>query len=257
MDMPIGVIDSGVGGASILQALTIVMPQETYVFFADTFHAPYGNKSNKEVREIVLSGVKFLVEKRNIKMLVVACNTASAAAKNAILAKYPYLPCVFVEPPIKTAISDGKKDILVLATKRTLQDNQLIAYYSKISKKLHIKIKKIFISDLATAIDENDREKIKTLLQSKIKHNYDAIVLGCTHYNFIKQELQFLYPESEIFSCEFAVARRAESLLYERKMLLLHNQKRSIEIVLNSNNNGVRDRLRKLFPNQISTQKEE
>ena len=256
MEMPIGVIDSGVGGASILQALTVVMPQENFVFFADTFHAPYGNKTNKQVKQTVLAIVDFLVKKRNIKMLVVACNTASATSKSAILEKYPYLPCVFVEPPIKTALNCGKKNILVLATKRTLKDNKLIAYYSKLSKKMHYKLDKIFIKDLATAIDENDKNNITILLKNNIKQNYDAIVLGCTHYNFIKFELKKLFPNAEVFSCEFAIAKRAESLLHERKMLP-SCQKGSVEIILNSNNKKVRNRLLKLFPNQISTQKEE
>ena len=112
MELPIGVIDSGVGGASVLKAIITALPDEKFVYLADTQNAPFGDKKTKDIIKFTLGLVDFLVQKRAIKMLIVACNTASAVAKQSILATFPSLPCVFVEPPIKMAVDDGKKDIL-------------------------------------------------------------------------------------------------------------------------------------------------
>ena len=88
MKLPIGVIDSGVGGASILKEIIKQLPNENYVFVADTLNAPYGDKSSKKIVSFVLEIVRFLVLKRGIKILVVACNTASAIAKESILKEF-------------------------------------------------------------------------------------------------------------------------------------------------------------------------
>lgn len=264
MKMPIGVIDSGVGGASILKAMLKELPNENYVFLADTLNAPYGNKSKRYIQEKVLNLVNFLVLKRGIKMLVVACNTATAVAKTSILQKFPNLPCVFVEPPIKTAIDYGKKNILILATKRTLKSNKTIKYYSKIAKKKKIKIKKLFIKDLAKYIDNfHDKPiKIDNLLRQNIKNfNYDAIVLGCTHYNFVKKNLKKLMPNADIISCESGVAKRTKYLLgkiegIQNSYFATKKDYKNIEIILTGENLSVHARLMSMFPGAISAEEE-
>lgn len=264
MDLPIGVIDSGVGGASILKDIIKELPSENYVFVADTLNAPYGDKTSKKIIDYVLKIVNFLVLKRGIKMLVVACNTASAIAKESILKNFPSLPCVFVEPPIKTAIDSGKKRILVLATKRTLRSNKTLKYYSFIAKSKGVKIKKMFIKDLAKYIDDypNEPLKIDELLKNSIKNKgYDAVVLGCTHYNFVKPNIKKILPKAEIISCEKSIAKRAkyilnrlegESKIYYKTIKDYSN----VELILTGQNASVFTRLTSMFPGAVTAHEE-
>ena len=252
MELPIGVIDSGVGGASILKSVAYLLPDEKFVYLADTKNAPYGEKSNKEIVNLTLNLVDYLVQKRAIKMLIVGCNTSSAIAKKSILETYPALPCVFVEPPIKTAIDGKKKNILLLATKGTLKNNKTVKYYSKWGKKHGIKIDKLFIKDLAFQID-NHPNLIDKILTTKIKNkNYDAVVLGCTHYNFIKENLQRILPKSEIISCEKGVAKRVKTLIYKNAVDSIRFYPRksfdNVEIILTEFNQSVYLRLKSIFP---------
>lgn len=257
MQMPIGVIDSGVGGASILKACARLINNENFVFLADTKNAPYGHKSKKEIVKLTLQMVDFLVQKRAIKLLIVGCNTASAIAKQEILKKYPSLPCVFVEPPIKMAIDKGKKNILILATRQTLKNNLTIKYYEKQAKVKGVKISKCYIKDLAKIIDSNTSSKnIKTLLKDNLPNKeFDSIVVGCTHYNFIKYELKQILPSAEIISCEKNIARQVKNILikHEGSFLINKNVKnQQIEIILTEHNQNVKNRLDNLFPNNIS-----
>lgn len=264
MKLPIGVIDSGVGGASILKEIIKQLPNENYVFVADTLNAPYGDKSSKKIVSFVLEIVRFLVLKRGIKILVVACNTASAIAKESILKEFPNLPCVFVEPPIKTAVDKGKKNILILATKRTLKSNKTIKYYEMLAKSKKIKIKKLFIKNLAKFIDDysNDMNKIDALLKENIKNkNYDAVVLGCTHYNFVKANIKRILPNAEIISCEKSVASRTNYILNKVEGDTKNNYKpikryTNLELVLTANNPSVMARLSSMFPGATTAHKE-
>ncbi|MBO4412722.1 MAG: glutamate racemase [Clostridia bacterium] len=255
MNFPIGFLDSGIGGASILKPLTNKIKNESFVYFTDVLNAPYGKKSKKKVERCVIDAVKFLVEKRAIKMLVVACNTASSAAKELISKTFPNLVCVYVEPPIKVAVDNNKKNILVLATKRTLKNNKTLKFYTKLCKKNNIKAKKLFVKNLASLIDNNfeDKNLIKQTLNKKIKNkNFDAVVLGCTHYNFVKKEIKDCFKNAEIISCEKGVVKRILSLYDFYKM---QGEKFNIEIILNGENNLVKSRLVKMFPGANSTQK--
>ena len=260
MDMPIAVIDSGVGGASILKAMVSVLPDENFVYLADTKNAPYGDKNKKVIIKLTLDLVDFLVQKRAIKMLVVGCNTMSAVAKKEILAKFPSLPCVFVEPPIKTAIDKGKKNILVLATKTTLKFNKTLQYYANLSSLKGVKIHKLFIKELAQNID-NQPHLVDELLKRKIKNkNFDAVVLGCTHYNFIKRNLSKILPHAEIISCEKNVALRCKNLIFTARNFSykFHSRKtfNNVEIILTSYNSSVYSRLTSIFPGCKSAEEE-
>ena len=255
MQLPIGVIDSGLGGASILKACKELLKEENFVYLADTQNAPYGNKRKKEIIKLTLDLVDFLVQKRAIKLLVVACNTASATAKQAILTKYPSLPCVFVEPPIKMAFDKNKKNILILATKQTLKQNLTIKYYQKLSKNKKVKITKCFIEDLASAIDKNyNSSKIKKLLKENLPDkNFDCVVLGCTHYNFIKYEIKQVLPHASIIACEKNIAMQVKNILFKREVKQgQKNNAQQIEILLTEHKKEIKERLTKLFPTSIS-----
>ncbi|MGL6349222.1 MAG: glutamate racemase, partial [Aeromonas sp.] len=121
MNQSIGVFDSGIGGLSILKALRQAMPAECFVYFADSKHNPYGVKSEEFVRERSLAIVRELVDQHQIKALVVACNTATAAAIGLLRQTYPELPIIGVEPALKpAALATRSGRVLVLATRGTL-----------------------------------------------------------------------------------------------------------------------------------------
>src|SRR5574344_850258 len=228
--LPIGVLDSGIGGASILKEIINILPKEKFIYLADTKNLPYGNKSKNKILKIVRENANYLIKNFHIKMLVIACNTASSVSSN-ILRKELNIPIICIEPPIKPAIECGYKKILILATKRTLKSNQTIKNNIKIIKNKNKKlnkdekntIKKLAIKNLASEIDKNFKnlELLKEILNKNLKKysEYDAIVIGCTHYNFIKDLIQDILTETKIISCERPVANRTKYIL-ERDNLI-------------------------------------
>ena len=127
MTTPIGIFDSGIGGLSVLKALRAELPCEDFIYIADSGHAPYGERDDAHVVARSLAISKYLV-KQNIKALVVACNTATAAAIDQLRATYPTLPIVGVEPALKPAVQLSQtKHIGVMATRSTLASARFAA----------------------------------------------------------------------------------------------------------------------------------
>jgi glutamate racemase len=199
--LPIGVLDSGIGGASILKEVINILPNEKFVYLADTKNMPYGNKSKRKILKIIEANTHFLINKYRIKMLIIACNTASSVCSNNLRKQFN-IPIVCIEPPIKPALECGYKKILILATKRTLKSNKTIKNNIKLirnknkflSKTEKIIIKKVSINNLATEIDKNfnNFNSLQKLLNEKLNQykTFDAVITGCTHYNFIKEQIQ-------------------------------------------------------------------
>ncbi len=123
-DQPVGVFDSGVGGISVLKELYQVMPQEHYIYFGDSKNAPYGTRPVEEIRSLTIANVKFLLE-QGVKGIVVACNTATAAAVRTLRGMYPDIPLVGIEPAVKpAALQAGHPTILVMATPMTISGDK-------------------------------------------------------------------------------------------------------------------------------------
>lgn len=246
-NLPVGVLDSGIGGASVLKAIVELMPKEKYIFLIDNKNMPYGNKLKFKLKAIVKKNITFLIKKYNIKMLVLACNTATSICADFLRDNFK-IPIICVEPPIKPAIETQDKKILVLGTKNTLKNNKTIKNaISKVKKKNKnlfsknkIKIKKLIIKDLARKIDENFKnlDNIQDLLNKKLNNykNYDSLVIGCTHYNFIKNQIQKCLPKIKIISCEKAVANRAKFILERDNIKINLQEKQKIKIILTKPN---------------------
>ncbi len=214
---PIGVFDSGIGGLSILKALQLAMPAERFVYFADTKYSPYGVKSQEFVRERSLCIVQTLMNEHQIKALVVACNTATAAAVCELRAQWPLLPIVGVEPALKpAALATRTGRVRVLATRGTLLSEKFAQLISKLEAK-HAARSNANTSGLHFTCVPCDglAERIEQLAASgkpwqeapdlialcagfmpaissfglKISHKnevFDTLVLGCTHYQLIR-----------------------------------------------------------------------
>ena len=188
----IGVFDSGVGGLSILKALRAELPAEDFVYLADTAHAPYGERGDAFVIERTRTIVRRLRDEHAIKALVVACNTATAAAIHLVRAEHPDLPLVGVEPALKPAVALSKTGrIGVLATRVTTQSAKLRALHDSLKDRADFILQPC--DGLADAIERDDTRRVAQLCETyaaaigrfgTAPGEVDTLVLGCTHYPF-------------------------------------------------------------------------
>lgn len=188
---PIGFFDSGVGGLSVLKYALKIMPEENYIYFGDSLNAPYGTKTKEQVYELTESAVKSLLNK-NVKAIVVACNTATSIAVDE-LRKTIDVPIISMEPAIKPALEKTTGKVLLLATNVTLSSdrvNKLIEKYD-----MENRVIKVPCHELAKKIEEavfknnNIDGYINEILTPFKEENVTAVVLGCTHYPFVKDKI--------------------------------------------------------------------
>ena len=190
--LPIGVFDSGIGGISVLAEIIKILPNEEFIYFADTLHAPYGNKPEKVVQSLSIKTTEFL-SSVGVKCLVVACNTATGAAINEIRKRCAF-PVVGMEPAVKPAVELGLSGkILVMATPLTLKSrkfNELIRHYKHRSK-----IVPLPCPGLVEIIEQGHihgreiEDYLSRIFSSVNKEDISAIVLGCTHFVLIEEEI--------------------------------------------------------------------
>ena len=221
---PIGVYDSGVGGLSVLRHIRAQLPAEDLIYFADSGHAPYGEKTEQYVVDRALLVAAFLLE-RGIKALVVACNTATVAAIKAVRARYPDLPVVGVEPGLKPAAAitrSGK--VGVLATARTLKGEKFLQLREQISAATQAEFLLQPCIGLVDQIELGDLETpaIAALLEQYVAplldQGADTLVLGCTHYPFVQTGIQRVlhahgHQDVTLIDTGDAVARQLVRLL--------------------------------------------
>ncbi|MDT8991236.1 glutamate racemase [Curvibacter sp. APW13] len=204
---PIGVFDSGVGGLSVLRALWSELPEEDFVYVADAGHAPYGEKDDLAVLMRAQALTHELRYRYGIKALVVACNTATAAAIAELRASHPDLPIVGIEPAVKPAMAQTRTGgVGVLATRGTLQSEKFRTLLQSLSATAAPKLQAC--DGLADAIERNDAMKIEALCTEYTRaigpfgQNFgdcDTVVLGCTHYPFALDTLQRLCGPTVLF----------------------------------------------------------
>lgn len=227
-DRPIGVFDSGVGGLSILRALRAELPREDFVYFSDAGHAPYGEKGEEFVSNRSLAIAVDLLEQHRIKGLVVACNTATAAAVHLLRAKHTQLPVVGVEPALKPAAALTKTGhVAVLATRGTLTS----AKFRKLQESLREQAEFVLVpcDGLAAAIESDDAAQIRELCRRYTREvccfgtgpgEIDTLVLGCTHYPFAADIFrELLGPEIQLVETGQPVARQTKRLLEQQGLL--------------------------------------
>jgi glutamate racemase len=219
---PIGVFDSGVGGLSVLRALQVEMPQESYVYVADNGHAPYGERDDTHVLNRSHAIADYLIAQHDIKALVVACNTATAAAIHLVRAAYTQIPIVGIEPALKPAAAQSKTGLVgVMATRSTLNSEK----FHKLLDGLHGTATFVLqpCDGLAISIERSDAERIQALCRDYTAAmgtfgcapgEMDTLVLGCTHFTFASQELIALIgPGIALLEGGAPVARQTRRLL--------------------------------------------
>lgn len=192
-NLPVAVFDSGVGGISVLREMVRLMPKENFYFFGDSANAPYGTKTVEQVRELTLQKVAQMAEK-GIKGIVIACNTATSAAINQLREIYTDIPVVGIEPAVKPAAMQKKgAKVLVLATPGTVQGTKfrtLMAQYEEQATVIPVGCPGLMEFVEAGKMDGEELENyLKRLLYPYLSGGVDAVVLGCTHYPFVRDTI--------------------------------------------------------------------
>lgn len=228
---PIGVFDSGVGGLSVLQALRAELPHERFVYLADSGNAPYGERGDAFVQARTHAITDYLCQQHRIKALVVACNTATAAAIHEARARHPQLPLIGVEPALKPAVAASRTGhIGVIGTRGTLTSAKFAKLLASLDGQAHFVVQPC--DGLAHAIERSTAEALPTAPNATetgaLCARYtgvmgpfgiqegaiDTLVLGCTHYVFVQDELRSLLgPDVRLMDTGEPVARQTRRLL--------------------------------------------
>ena len=216
---PIGVFDSGVGGIGTLAALRRELPGETFLFYGDTANAPYGTKSREEVMACVSRIMDHLLA-QDVKAVVIACNTATAVAAAELRARYD-LPIIGIEPALKPASEIRREgSILVLATPMTLKLEKFRALYERYGEGA-IPVPCPGLMELVER-EANDeaRRYLLELLSPYDLTKVDAVVLGCTHYVFLRPLLKEILPSTvSVLDGNEGTARQLRRVLTQRDLL--------------------------------------
>jgi glutamate racemase len=221
---PIGVFDSGVGGLSVLREMRRELPHEHIIFFGDQAHVPYGSKSLLEVRQLSENATRALLG-RGAKLIVVACNTASAAALHYLRETFPGTPFVGMEPAVKPAAEHTRTGkVGVLATPATFQGELYASVVERFAQ--GVTLYQDTCPGLVAQIEaghlkgKRTREILENALKPMLAEGIDTVVLGCTHYPFVIPLIQQIVgPEVQVIDPAPAVARQVRRVL-ERDGLL-------------------------------------
>lgn len=212
-EYPILVFDSGMGGISVLREIVRLMPEENYIYFGDSANAPYGTKEMSQVRQLTISIVKKMVEKKHIKAAAIACNTATSAAVKILRGMYPSMPIVGVEPAVKPAVmAQDHARILVMATPFTLKEKKfhdLEERYTDRASIIPLPCPGLmeFVEEGILGGEELD-SFLHKLLDPYRGKGLTGIVLGCTHYPFLKNAIRKVVgPAIEIYDGGYGTAR--------------------------------------------------
>ena len=235
---PIGVLDSGVGGISVLRHIHALLPHEDLIYFADSKHAPYGNKTPDEIKARCFEIADFLIAK-DVKALVVACNTATAAAIDELRVTFN-IPIIGMEPAVKPAADASKNGVIgVLATVGTLKSAQFAGLLESYGRNVQVVtqgciglVECIERGELNT---ENTRELLKKYCAPLLAEGADTIVLGCTHYPFVRPLIEEIVGENvAIIDTGAAVARQLQKKLAEKDLLDMTGKPANIGFWTNS-----------------------
>ena len=221
-ELQIAVFDSGVGGISVLKELIACMPQEHYLYFGDSANAPYGSRTTEEVRALTLAAVEVLYD-RGIKALWVACNTATAAAIDELRQRYPDIVVIGIEPALKMATDRFPTGhVGIMATQVTLREEKLEHLVERFPE---ARVERIPAPGLVELVEQGKAQSAETqaLLErilSPYRGKLDAIVLGCTHYPFVRDTIRkILGEEVAILDGGEGTARQTRRCLEERGWL--------------------------------------
>src|SRR5713101_1645899 len=227
-EAPIGVFDSGAGGLTILSVLRQELPYENYIYFGDTAHCPYGTRSDAEIIDLSVQANRFLIE-LGVKLIVIACNTASQAALNTLRAKFPSVHFVGVVPAVKPAARATKKGRIGIAATnqaaKAIYLQQLIDEFAG-----GIQAYAVGCPELVTLVERGEldgpavEETVKQALQPILLEDVDVIVLGCTHFPALRPVIERVTAHQvQIIDSGVAIARRTHYVLDAERLIQPNN----------------------------------
>lgn len=220
-DAPIGIFDSGIGGLSVALEIAKYLPNEHILYYADTAHVPYGPRDDQEIRELTALAVEWLY-RQGCKLAVVACNTASAFSLDYLREHYgETFPIVGLVPALKPAVLQTKtKVVAVLATPATFRGKLIKDVMKNFAEPLGVEVETVTCLDLVPFVEsgmqnsEACKQSLRKVLDPVLSKQADFLVLGCTHYPFLKQSIQNLYGQQlNLVDSGIAVARQTSRIL--------------------------------------------
>lgn len=242
MNRKIGVFDSGLGGLSVLKELRNTLPNEDYLYYEDSIHVPYGEKSDEELLAITSHIVDYLLE-NDCKIIVIACNTATTSCMKALREKYPDVIFVGTVPAIKVAYDHHSKNTIILSTPYTTKSKrvqELIRDYHREDQTITL----VSGENLAGLIEDNQKDTIREVLSrilSPYKGVCDSIVLGCTHYSLIKDEIQAVLPDADLIDGCRGISQEVKRQL-ENHSLLNSREEIGTLTIINTKNDELIER---------------
>lgn len=245
---PIGFLDSGIGGISVIRKAVRLLPNEDYFFFSDSVNNPYGDKCDEEIISRCDELTDLMVNKKNCKAIVLACNTASAKAVSFLREKYTDTPIIAIEPAYKM-VHDYNPDgfTLVMATRGTLESEKFhklfYTYYNNNTSLLAC-------VGLADLIEQEKKEELREYLERNL-HDYKGrvsnVVLGCTHYPLAKAEIKEVLGDVNFFDGADGVSRQLKRVLTEKDLLNNKKDEFTIEFVDSSETPKQQEQKKKRF----------
>ena len=220
--MKIGMFDSGIGGLTVLHAALKILPDEAYFYYADTDNVPYGSKTNAQIKEYSEKAVDFLLGK-GCDAVVIACNTATAAAAAYLREKYT-IPIIGIEPAVKPAVEhNGGKRILVIATAVTAREKKLEDLISRVDNERLVDVKAVPELVGFAERGEFDSEAVRECLRKELSDldlkQYGTLVFGCTHFNHFRNALKsFLEEGTHMIDGSKGTVRNLKNLLLKKEL---------------------------------------
>jgi len=221
---PIGIFDSGVGGLTVAKAIAELLPAESFIYFGDTRHAPYGDKSSQTIRQYSLRISRFL-ETQNCKAIVIACNSASAAAYQQLLLDFPSLPIInVIDPAVNYIAQSEATKVGIIATRATVRSKVYVQRIKELNQSLKVVQKATPL--LAALIEEGfaGTQVSKGALAHYLSHSslkkLSDLVLGCTHYPLLEAEIAaYLGPKVRVLNSAKLAALTLQEILLEQDLL--------------------------------------
>lgn len=235
---PIGIFDSGIGGLSIAQEIAKHLPHERFIYFADTAHVPYGPRDDQNIRELTAQAIEWLY-RQGCKVAVVACNTASAFSLDYLREHYgDNFPIIGLVPALKPAVLQSKsKTVAVLATPATFRGQLIKDVVDKFAQPSGVTVIPVTCLDLVPFVESGAQMSaaclatLKDILQPVVDQGADYLVLGCTHYPFLKIAIQSIFGQKlTLIDSGLAVARQTARILIKNELLFEQNHDSDVRI---------------------------
>lgn len=215
----IGIFDSGIGGVTVISELMKLLPKENYYYYSDSKNNPYGDKTEEEIKQLCDNIVQYLI-KKDCKIIVIACNTASAKAATFLRQKYTNVNIVAIEPAYKMVYDYAyEKPTLVMATKGTIESEKFNLLLKKYDNHKTFLLPCVGLAD---KIEKGEQTQINEYLKDTIgnyKNKVENVVLGCTHYPLIQQEIEKVLGKVKFFNGAPNLAKHLKNVLEEKSLL--------------------------------------